>query len=176
MANNNVLRGNNAVLTLAAIDQPAGQLAQQIFDTEYSMTTVGRCTGVEVHVTTDLEVFHEIGTRMPTDIVPGNINICGKADRAFVNGALIRLLLGKLGTGDQNQNPDFHDELQPKFNMLLTLGANRPGEGVTVTLFNVHFDDWSLVVPEDDFVMEKVTFKALRVERTEFISLAPVVV
>ena len=44
----------------------------------------------------------------------------------------------------------------------------QPGNiGTKVTLFNVRFDDWALVIPEDDFIMENVTFKAIRIQREE---------
>src|SRR5256885_7442463 len=36
-----------------------------------------------------------IGKRHPAVLRPGNINISGKIGRAFINGALLRLLLGK---------------------------------------------------------------------------------
>jgi hypothetical protein len=49
-----------------------------------------------------------------------------------------------------------------------TTDIRQPGTvGTKVTVFNVRFDDWALVVPEDDFIMENVTFQALRIEREE---------
>jgi len=168
MPNNQPLRGSAAVLQLATNDNPAGLLGGRIFNDEYSIATVGRVTGVEIRIDTDLEVFHEIGTRQPQDILPGNINISGKIDRAFINGALIRLLMGRLGGSGANED-DIPLELQPTFNMILdTTDIRQPGTvGTKVTVFNVRFDDWALVVPEDDFIMENVTFQALRIEREE---------
>ena len=37
----------------------------------------------------------------------------------------------------------------------------------TITLFGVKFDSWSFTLPEDDFVMEGVTFKAMRISSEE---------
>jgi hypothetical protein len=163
------LRGHAATLQLASIDTPAGNLGQQIFNDEYNMATVGRATGVEIRITTDLEAFHEIGTRLPTDLLPGNINISGRVERAHINGALVRLLMGRLGGAGQNED-NFPLEIQPQFNMILILHDPRTGNetnGTRLTVSNVRFDDWVVTVPEDDFVMENVTFKALRIERAE---------
>lgn len=168
MANTQLLRGSSAVLQLATRDAPAGQLGGAIFNDEYAIGTVGRVTGIEVRVNTDLEVFHEIGTRLPQDLVPGNINITGKADRAFINGALLRLLMGNLAADGQGEG-GFPAELQPNFNMIVDMTEIRqPGSvGTRITLLNVRFDDWEFIVPEDDFLRENVTFKALRIQREE---------
>jgi hypothetical protein len=164
------MRGSAAVLTLASIaDTPAGTLGTQIFDTEYNISTVGRVVGIEIRVTTDLEAFHEIGTRRPQQLVPGNINISGRAERAYINGALLRLLMGRLGGAGQNEDA-FPLELQPIFNMLVTLRDPRTGSqtaGTRLTLSNVRFDDWSVTIPEDDFILENMTFKALEIAREE---------
>jgi hypothetical protein len=168
MANTAVFRGNMATLQLATVANKAGELGGKIFNDEYNTATVGRVTGLEFRVETDLEVFHEIGTRMPTQIVPGNVNISGKVERAFINGALFRLLMASLGS----DTPDnaFPLELQPTFNLVVDLtqpGSPTATEGVKMTLSTVRFDDWNMCIPEDDFVMENMTFKALRIVREE---------
>jgi hypothetical protein len=128
---------------------------------------VGRVTGVEVRINTDLEVFHEIGTRLPQDLVPGNINITGKADRAFINGALLRLLMGNLAADGQGEG-GHPAELQPLFNMIVDMTDIRQTTvGTRITLLDVQFDDWEFIVPEDDFLRENITFKALRIQREE---------
>lgn len=168
MPNTSPLRGSSAVLQLANEDTPGGQLGGQIFNDEYSIATVGRVTGVEIRVETDLEVFHEIGTRQPVSMAPGNINISGRADRAYINGGLLRLLMGRLAGAGANEDA-FPVELQPIFHMILdTTDIRQPGTvGTKLTVFNVRFDDWAVVVPEDDFIMENVTFKGLRIQREE---------
>lgn len=157
-------RGGDATLTLSSLDNRAGKLAESIFNTEYNISTVGRVTGVEVAVQTDLEVFHEIGTRQPVTLHPGNINISGRVERAYINGALLRLLMGDLANAQRGE------ELQPFFNMILDLtqiGSPNGQGGTKVIISGVRFDDWKVVVPEDDFVMENATFKALAIAREE---------
>jgi hypothetical protein len=166
MPNTNVLRGSSATLNLASIDSREGLLAEGIFNTEYNIGTVGRVTGVEVFIETDLEAFHEIGRRHPVSLHPGNINIRGRAQRAYINGALLRLLMG-----DQVESTPSPQELQPAFNLIVDLtdvAASPSGTGGTkIIVSGVQFENWHVVVPEDDFVMEDVTFKALRVAREE---------
>ena len=38
-----------------------------------------------------------------------------------------------------------------------------PDNSSTITLFGVKFEQWNFSLPEDDFVMEAVTFRALRI-------------
>ena len=94
MAGTNVYTGSNGTLTLANEDTPEGADAKLITDL-YEIQTVGRVTGIQIAVTTDLEAFHEIGRRHPTSLHPGNINISGAVQRAYINGALLCLLLGR---------------------------------------------------------------------------------
>jgi hypothetical protein len=169
--NTSVYRGSSATLTLASITTGrAGQMATNIFNTEYQgKVTVGRLTGVEVRVTTDLEAFHEIGTRRTTTVSPGNINVFGRIERAYINGALLRLLLGKLAGAGQNEDA-LPDELQPNFIIVLNFvdpRADTNTEGTRLTIDAVRFDDWVLTVPQGDFIMENMTFKAISVTREE---------
>lgn len=164
-ANISVFRGSEATLQLSKIDSRAGILGEKIFNTEYSISTIGRVTGVEVCVETALEAFHEIGKRTGTQLVPGNINIRGSVERAYINGALLRLLMGDLA-----ENPPTGDELQPNFDMTIDLtdiGSPDGKGGTKVIIKSVRFENWSLIVPEDDFVMEKATFRAIRIAREE---------
>ncbi len=168
--NKAVYRGSAATLTLASVSTRGGQLATNVFNTEYQgQLTVGRITGIELRVTTDLEMFHEIGTRIATNSCPGNINVFGRVERAYINGALVRLLLGKVAGAGQNED-DFPLELQPIFNMVVNFvdpRADTNTEGTRLTIENVRFDDWVLTVPEDDFVIENMTFKASTIKREE---------
>lgn len=166
-SNTNVLRGASATLSLASIDSREGLLAEGIFNEEYSIGTVGRVTGVEVYVETDLRSYHEIGRRHPTSLHPGNIDIRGRVERAYINGALLRLLMG-----DQVETTPSPEELQPAFNMIVDLtdvaSTSPSGQvGTKVIVSGVQFENWHVVVPEDDFIMEDVTFKALRIAREE---------
>src|SRR5437867_2538509 len=116
MPNTNVFRGSDATLTLAVEDSPEGQAANEIIEF-YQLSPVGRATNVEVYVQTELELFHEIGKRHPAALRPGNINVSGKIGRAYINGALLKLLLGK-GALPTRENEPYP---QPSFNIMLDL-------------------------------------------------------
>jgi hypothetical protein len=92
------------------------------------------------------------------------VRVTGSAQRAHVNGALIRLLLGD-GATSPPSGPSFP---QPSFNLISTLrDANHPTQSTKVTLFGVKFDRWTYTIPSDTFVMEAVTFQAMRVAYEE---------
>jgi hypothetical protein len=157
MPNTNVFTGSDATLTLAIDSTPEGQAAKETIDF-YRLSPVGRATNVEVYVQTDLEQFHEIGKRHAAALRPGNINISGKIGRAYINGALLRLLLGKGALSAREQEP----YPQPSFNLMLDLKDPAvPGTSSTITVYGVKFEGWVYSLPEDDFVMESVTFKGL---------------
>ena len=158
----NVYTGANGTLTLADLDTPEGRDAKAVMDTQaYALsagTAVGRVTNAEVCVETELEEFHETGRRHAVSLHPGNIHISGKVGRAYINGALLFLLQGR-GSRPTAQPEPYP---QPTFNMNLILNDPAvPGNTVSLALEGVKFRSWGLVVPEDDFVMENVAFKAL---------------
>lgn len=157
MANINVFRGSDATLTLAVEDTPEGQAANETIEF-YQLSPVGRATNVEVHVQTELELFHEIGKRHPAALRPGNINISGSLGRAYINGALLKLLLGQGAAVERQAEP----YPQPSFNLMLDVKDPAvPGNSSTVTVHGVKFENWAYQLPEDDFVMESATFKGL---------------
>lgn len=159
MAMTNVFTGSNGTLTLADEDTPEGKDAKTVLDT-YELRTVGRVTNVEISIQTDLEEFHEIGRRHPTSLHPGDIHISGKVGRAYINGALLFLLQGR------GANPTSIAEpyVQPTFNMTVSLNDPAvPGNTAGLELKGVKFQHWAYSLPEEDFVMENVTFKALAI-------------
>jgi len=159
MAMTNVFTGSNGTLTLAFEDTPEGDDAQAVIDL-YQIQTVGRVVGVEVCVQTDLEEFHEIGRRHPTSLHPGNIHISGKIQRAHINGSLLFLLLGR-GAAPNNIAEPY---VQPVFNMVVSLNDPAvPGNTAALELKGVKLQNWGYVLPEEDFVMSNVTFKALSI-------------
>ena len=156
MPNTNVYRGSDGALVLAVDAGVEGDQAQAIID-QYSLTPVGRVTNVEVQVTSELKPFHELGQRYPTELRPGNVNISGSIERAAINGALLKLLLGEAA-----QSRPQGTFVSPAFNLDLRLeNPARPGVASAVTLHGVKIQNWSYQIPEDDFVMEKVDFRAL---------------
>lgn len=157
MPNTNVFRGSDATLTLAIEDSVEGQAANEIIEL-FQLSPVGRATSVEVFINTELELFHEIGKRHPAALRPGNINISGRVGRAYINGALLRLLLGKGALVEREAEP----YAQPSFNMMLNLtDPAQPATSSTLTIHGVKFENWAYSLPEDDFVMESVTFKGM---------------
>jgi len=157
MANTNVFRGSDATLTLANEDTPEGQAAQEVIEF-YNLSPVGRAVDVEVNVQTELELFHEVGKRHPAALRPGNINVSGKIGRAYINGALLRLLLGKGALPAREAEP----YPQPSFTLVLDLKDPAiPATSSTLTVHGVKLENWAYRLPEDDFVMESVSFKGL---------------
>src|SRR6266568_3323252 len=114
MANTNVFRGSDGSIVLAVDAGVEGDSAKGVID-EYSLTPVGRVTNVEVRVNADLKPFHELGQRYPTELRPGNVNVSGSIERAFINGALLKLLLGdaaKSRPAGTFVNPSFNLDLR----------------------------------------------------------------
>jgi hypothetical protein len=156
MANTNVFRGSDGAIMLAVDSGVEGDTAQAVIE-EYSLTPVGRATNVEVQVETDIRPFHELGQRYATELRPGNVNVSGSMDRAAINGALLKLLLGPAAASRPQGT-----FVNPSFNIALRLeNPARPGTACTLTVHGAKIENWAYEVPEDDFVMEKVRFKAL---------------
>jgi hypothetical protein len=156
MPNTNVFRGSDGALVLAVDAGAEGDLAQGVIDA-YALTPVGRATGVEVRVDSDVRPFHELGQRYPTELRTGNVNVAGSIERAYINGALLKLLLG-----DAAASRPAGTFVHPSFNISLrSENPARAGTSSAVTVHGAKIDEWSYALPEDDFVMEQVTFKAL---------------
>jgi len=110
-----------------------------------------------VRVTNEVKPFHELGQRFATDLRPGNINVYGTIDRAYINGALLKLMLGD--AADSRPAGTF---VSPSFNLSLRLeNPSVAGLSSTVTVMGVKLEEWSYDLPEDDFAMEKASFRAL---------------
>lgn len=163
---NDVFRAVDAVLVLGVDDTttPEGQAADALVS-EYDLSNVvGRLTNVAVTVTSDVRPFFEIGRRYPTHLRPGMVRVAGSAERAHVNGALLRLLLGDGAVSP----PSAANFVQPSFNIISTLrDPARPDQSSRITIFGVRFDTWNYGIPGDAFVMEKVSFQALRISFEE---------
>jgi hypothetical protein len=126
---------------------------------------VGRVTNVSISVTTEVRPFYELGSRAPKELRTGNISIFGNVERAYINGALLKLMLGQYA--DSEEATGFKI---PSFNMKLILDNLMPAgdEGNSVlTLYGVIFESWQTSLPEDNFMLEKLTFKARRLAVTD---------
>jgi len=157
-----VYHGADGTISVAVESGPGGDAAKKVADA-FSLTPVGRCTGVTIRVTNDVKPFHELGQRFATDLRPGNINVYGTIDRAYVNGALLRLMLGE--AGDARPAGSF---VSPQFNLSVELkNPVDPDHPASVTVMGVQLSEWNYQLPEDDFVMENVAFRALWVKTEE---------
>ncbi len=156
-ANTSVFTGADGSIMFAGDGQgPEGSAAKTVIDAN-DLIQVGRVTGVTVEISSAIRPFHEIGQRYATELRSGNVSVRGRLDRAYLNGALLSLLLGEAA----GQRPG-RSWAQPSFNItLLSENAARPGTKSTITLHGVKLEQWNLTMPEDDFVMEGATFQAL---------------
>lgn len=156
-----VLRASDAAIVLATDDTQSGGPAAGAIISQYELSNaVGRLTNLRVSVRSAVKPFYEIGRRYPAALRPGLVTVAGSAERALINGALLRLLLGD-GAGSPPSGPAF---AQPMFNLLATLrDVGRPDVFAKLTVFGVQFDSWISEVSFDkDFVLESVTFQAMR--------------
>ena len=159
--NTDVYTGADGALLLSAPQTREGEVAQAVLD-QHELTAVGRVQDVRVEVTSDVRAYHEIGQRYASQLRPGNVNVRGTVGRAYVNGAMIGLMLGEAQQGRPVGN-----WMQPALNITLRL-VNASSQSVnTLTLHDVKLDTWVYTLPEDEFVMEKVGFQALYVTVTE---------
>lgn len=160
---NDVFRAVDAALVLGVDDanSPEGAAADSLI-TEYGLSnTVGRLHKVTISVVNNVMAFHEIGRRYPSHLRSGSLRVFGSAERAHVNGALLRLLLGEAAVSP----PGSGNSVQPSFNIVSNLqDPARPDQMTRITIFGAKFDGWDYNLATDDgFVMERVTFQALRV-------------
>jgi hypothetical protein len=154
-----VFRGSDGTISVAVDSTPEGDKAKSVID-QFALTPVGRCTGVTVRVTNDVKPFHELGQRFATELRSGNMNVYGSIERAYINGALLRLMLGDAADSRPQGSP-----VSPSFNLSVRLeNPAIPGTVATLTVAGVKIDEWAYALPEDDYVMEKIGFRALWVK------------
>jgi hypothetical protein len=158
MPNTHVFTGMDGAISVAVEAGVEGDAAKAVNDT-YSLTPIGRATGVTIEVDSAMKPFHELGQRYATELREGNVNISGTIGRAHINGALLKLMLGNDGAGGTRPAGAF---VGPVFNLSIRMeNAGFPGNTSTVTVHSVKLDGWGFNMPEDDFVLEDVSFKAL---------------
>jgi hypothetical protein len=157
MPNTNVYTGLDGAISVAVESGPEGDAAKTVADT-YELSPIGRATGVTIQVHSDMRPFHEIGQRYASELRPGNVNITGTINRAYINGALLKLMLGE----GANANRPAGSFVSPSFNLSLRHQNQAiPGNAATITVHGVKLNTWNYSMPEDEFVLEQVSFKAL---------------
>jgi len=154
-----VYRGSDGTISVAIEQGLEGDKAKTVAEA-FSLTPIGRVTGVTVKVSNDVKPFHELGQRFATELRPGNINVSGTIERAYINGALLRLMLGD--AADSRPAGTF---VGPSFNLNVRLeNPSLPGVSATVSVMGVKLNEWNYSLPEDDFALEQVGFRALWVK------------
>jgi hypothetical protein len=156
MALDKVYTGAHGSLGVAVAGTAAQQADFNAISQAYGTALIGRVTDVEVCVRTQLHEYFEIGARDVQTIAGGNVHVSGSVGRAYVNGALLFLLLGRGASASGVTT------IQPKFNLNLIL--NNPAladNSLKLNVLGVKFESWGLQVPQDDFVMENLRFKAV---------------
>jgi hypothetical protein len=161
-ANTNVYTGADGSISLSVPQGGEGDAAQTVL-TAYDLITVGRVQSVRVEVRSEIKAYNELGSRYPTQLRPGNVTITGTIGRAFINGALLKLLLGEAATTRPATS-----WTQPAFNItLLVENAAVPGVRSAITLHDVKISNWVYELPEDDVVMESADFTALFIDTAD---------
>ena len=153
--NTEVFTGADGALLLSSPEGTEGESAQAVIDAN-ELVTVGRVQDIRIEVHAEVRPFHEIGQRYASQLRPGNVNITGSIGRAFVNGAMLSLLLGEAANGRPGGN-----WAQPAFNMTVRVASPTNNAVNTLTLHEVKLSNWAYQLPEDDFVLENATFHAL---------------
>jgi hypothetical protein len=157
--NTSIYTGADGAISLSVPTGKEGDAAQGVL-TAYDLISVGRVQSVRVEVRSEIKVYNELGSRYPTQLRPGNVTITGTIGRAFINGALLKLLLGEAATSRPATS-----WVQPAFNItLLVENAAVPGVNSSVTLHDVKLNNWVYDLPEDDVVMESADFTALFID------------
>lgn len=153
--NTDVYTGADGAIVLSAPQGKEGEAAKTVLD-ESGLVVVGRVQNVRIEVHSEVRAYHEIGQRYATQLRPGNVTINGIFGRAYVNGAMLSLMLGEA----RGARPAA-SWVQPAFNVTVRIANPSNGAVNTLTLHDVKIDNWVYNLPEDEFVMEQVSFQAL---------------
>jgi hypothetical protein len=156
MFNSNTYYGTDGSLSLSDVNG-WGDFAKYFGDSG----AVGRVVNISLAIATEVKAFHELGLRSPRELRAGNICISGSVERAYINGSLLKVMLGQYAESEESAGFQI-----PQFNMKMILDNVRPpgdpGNSI-LTVYGVIFDTWQFNLPEDSFVLEKLTFKARRI-------------
>jgi len=153
--NTDVYTGADGAIVLSAPEGKEGGAAKAVL-TENDLVVVGRVQNVRIEVHSDVHAYHEIGQRYASQLRPGNVTITGTFGRAYVNGAMLSLMLGEARGGRPAAS-----WVQPAFNVTVRIANPSNGAVNTLTLHDVKIDNWVYHLPEDEFVLEQVGFQAL---------------
>src|SRR6476646_6381005 len=82
---------------------------------------VGRVTNISISVATEVKTFHELGSRAPRELRAGNFSISGTVERAYINGAMVKVMLGDYAEKEESAGFKI-----PTFNMKIILDNLAP--------------------------------------------------
>jgi len=153
--NTDVYTGADGAIVLSAPEGAEGDAAKAVL-TANDLTVVGRVQNVHIEVHSEVRAYHEIGQRYASQLRAGNVTVNGTFGRAYINGAMLGLLLGEASNGRPAAS-----WVQPAFNVTIRIANPSNGAVNTLTLHDVKIDNWVYNLPEDEFVMEQVNFQAL---------------
>ena len=148
--NTDVYTGADGAIVLSAPEGLEGDAAKAVL-TEHDLTVVGRVQNVRIEVHSEVRPYNEIGQRYATSCGPATSRSRGTFGRAYVNGAMLSLLLGEARSGRPAAS-----WVQPAFNVTVRIANASNGAVNTLTLHDVKIDNWVYTLPEDEFVMEQV--------------------
>jgi hypothetical protein len=158
MALTSVFTGAHGTISLAVEGTPAQQGDFNAINEAYTTGVIGRVTDVEVCVQTELQEYFQIGQREVVTLSPGNVHVSGKIGRAYINGALLFLLL------DRGATQDGLPTIQPRFALNVQLqNPHIPNNRLQLNISGVKLENWGFNLPQNTFVIEQATFKAVHI-------------
>lgn len=107
-------------------------------------TLVGRCDSVSCDISTGVEPYYEIGSRNPSTLVPGNLEITGSMSKAWVDNTWLELL-------DSGGNLTHFE---------LVFQAGTVTGSPWVYLYDCLFETGSIDIPQDGILTEDYDFRA----------------
>ena len=126
---------------------------------------VGRCETFSFSVTNNISKFFEMGSRIAVEAKEGNLDVEGTLRKGFINGALVRLALGKGNKVGANASGVSSGNLGAagrltEFTVKGSVTNVATGETRSGTLTGVKIESWSSEIPQNDWVMEESSFIA----------------
>jgi len=117
------------------------EMAEELAGT-YSV--IGKARSISVEVSSGIEPIYGVGNRDPVILKEGRREITGSLERVFFDSTYF----DAIGAAT---------DYQPSFRIRAKIGA---GPDMTLTLEGVKFETWSPDMPQDDYLVESLDFRA----------------
>ena len=129
-------------------------------------TKIARIQNVSCTINNVLREYYEIGDKLPVEIRSGNYSFNGNFRRGFVNGGMLRYLIGASSVSTVRDDsgvllPGNPQHETPYFN--ITMDWDNAGTDATdlrVHIVGAKLQSWNPTFPQGEYVMENVTFRA----------------